>query len=107
MSYVFKRLVDLKNDELKFKIIPKTNEEFIVVKNGCIRFIDSYRFLSSSLGKLVQNIDEDDFKILKKEFPDEWRYLNKKLAYPYQYFHSIDDYKKPVDNLKKKTSSVN
>ena len=24
-----------------------------------------------------------------------------KLAYPYEYFNSIDDYQKPVDNLKK------
>ena len=30
----FKRLVDLKNDKIKFKIIPKTNEESIVVKYG-------------------------------------------------------------------------
>ena len=64
----FKRLVDLKNDKVKFKIIPKTNEEHIVVKNGCIRFIDSYRFLSESLDKLVKIRDEDDFKILKKNF---------------------------------------
>ena len=97
----FKRLVDLKKYKVKFKIIPKTNEEYIAVKNGCIRFIDSYRFLSESLDKLVKNLDEDDFKILKKEFPDKWQYLNKKLAYPYEYFNSIDDYKKPVDNLKK------
>ena len=97
----FKRLVDLKKDKVKFKIIPKTNEEYIVVKYGCIRFIDSYRFLSESLDKLVKNLDEDDFKILKKEFPDKWQYLNKKVAYPYQYFNSFDDYKKPVNNLKK------
>ena len=45
----FKRLVDLKNNKVKFKIIPKTNEEYISVVYGCIRFIDSYRFLSSSL----------------------------------------------------------
>ena len=30
------------------------------------------------------------------------RNILKKLAYPYQYFNSIDDSKKPVDNLKKK-----
>ena len=53
------------------------------------------------MDKLVKNLDEDDFKILKKEFPDKWQFLNKKLAYPYEYFNSIDDYKKPVDNLKK------
>ena len=100
--YMFcKRLVDLKKDKIKFKIIPKTNEELIAVNNGCIRFIDSYRFLSESLDKLVKNLDEDDCKILKKEFPYKWQYINKKLAYPYKLFSSIDDYKKPVDNLKK------
>ena len=63
--------------------------------------MDSYRFLSSSLDQLVKNLDEDDFVILKKEFPGKWQYLNKKLAYPYEFFNSIDDYKKPVNNLKK------
>ena len=68
---------------------------------GCIRFIDIYPVLSDSLDKLVKNLDEDDFKILKKDFPDKWQYLKKKLAYPYDYFNNIDDYKKPVDNLQK------
>ena len=80
----FKRLVDLKEDKVKFKIIPKTNEEYFSVKYGCIRFIDSYRFLSERLDKLVENLDEDDFKILKKEVPDKWQYLNKKLSYSYE-----------------------
>ena len=44
---------------------------------------------------------ESDFKLLKTEFPDKWKFLTKKLAYPYDYFNSIDDYQKPVDNLKK------
>ena len=69
--------------------------------NGCIRLIDSYRFLSSSLDSSVKNLDNDDFITLKKELPDKWQYLNKKLAYAYEYFTSIDDYKKPVYNLKK------
>ena len=56
---------------------------------GCIRFIDSYRFFSMSLDGLVNNLNEEDFKILKKEFPDKWQYLEKKLAYPYQNFNSI------------------
>ena len=31
-----KKLVDLKKHKVKFKIIPKTNEEYIAVKYGCI-----------------------------------------------------------------------
>ena len=154
----FKKLVDKKNDKVKFDIIPKTNEEYISVTYGFIRFVDSYRFLSSSLNSLVSTlvdnsnkslkdlkekiVDNDeifnivneiieddetitdlkrdypdkiknfeeallnyrgdnDLKILKTEFPDKWKYLTKKLAYPYEYFKSNDDYQKPVDNLKK------
>ena len=101
MSYVFKKLVVKKNEKVKFDIIPKTNEEYISVTYGCFRFIDSYRFLSSSLDSLVKKLDNDDFIMLKKEFPDKWQYINKKLGYAYEYFNSIDDYKKPVYNLKK------
>ena len=63
---IFKRLVDLKKDKVRIDILPKTNEKDISVTYGCIRFIDSYRFLSESLDILVKNYDEDDFKILKR-----------------------------------------
>ena len=45
---------------------------------------------------------EHDLKILKTEFTDKWKYLTKKLAYPYEYFNSIEDYKEQVDNLENK-----
>ena len=32
------------------------------------------------LDELVKASDNDDFEILKKGLPDEWEYLNKKLA---------------------------
>ena len=44
---------------------------------------------------------------MTKKFPDKWEYQNKKTAYPYEYFNSVEDCQKPVDNLKKKTFSVN
>ena len=147
----FKKLVNKKNDKAKFDILPKTNEDYISVTYDCIRFIDSYRFQSSSLDSLViktlkhlkneivdndeilnivdeiveagktikslkpdypdkiKNLDEaslnyieeNDPEILKTGFPDKWKYLTKKLAYPYEFFNSIEDYQKPVKNLKK------
>ena len=42
---IFKKLVDKRKDKVDFEITPKTNEEYISVTYGCIRFIDSYRFL--------------------------------------------------------------
>ena len=155
----FKKLIDRKKDKVDFEIIPKANEEYVSVTYGCIRFIDSYRFLSSGLDSLVKTlvdnghkklknlkkeivdndeildivnkiveedrtieglkndypdeiknleealldyIGENDRKILKTGFPDKWMYLTKNLAYPYEFFNSIDDYQKPVDNLEKK-----
>ena len=44
---------------------------------------------------------ENDLKLLKMGIPDKWKFLTKKLAHPYEYFNSIDDYQKPVDKLKK------
>ena len=61
----FKKLVDKKNDKVKFKIIPKTKEEYI--RYGCIRFIDSYRFSSSSLDSLVETLADNSHKTLKEE----------------------------------------
>ena len=66
-------MVDLKNDKLKIDIIPKIDEEYISVTYGCIRFIDSYRFSSSSLDSLVQilvDISNKTLKDLKEEIID-------------------------------------
>ena len=52
----FKKFVDEKNDKLKFDIILKINEEYISVTYGCIRFIDSYRFLTRCLGSIFKTL---------------------------------------------------
>ena len=62
----FKKLADKKNDKKDFELIPKTNEEYISVTDICIRFIDSYRFLSSSLDSLVKTLVDNTNKTLKK-----------------------------------------
>ena len=161
----FNKLVDKKEDKVDFEITPKTNEEYISVTYGCIRFEDVYRFPSSSLDSLVKTLvdnshktlndfeeqivdndeilnivneirmlitenkykndsikdlekdypdknseleetlldymGENDLNILKIGFPDKWKFLTKKLAYPYVFFNCIEDYQKTIDNLKK------
>ena len=53
------KLVDGKNVKVKIEIIPKTNEYYLSIKHGCIRFIDSYRFLSYNLDNIVKILDND------------------------------------------------
>ena len=61
-----KKLVDEKNDYVKFDLLPKTKEYCFSVTNGCIRRIDSYRFLSRALDELVKRLDNDGFIFFKK-----------------------------------------
>ena len=75
----FEKLVDKRNDKVEFDKLPKTNEEYISVTYGCIRFIDSYRFLSSGLDSLVRTLVDNShktLKILKKEIVDNDEILN-------------------------------
>ena len=69
----FKKLVDKKKNKVDFDIIPKTNEEYISVTYGCIRFIDSYRFLSSGLDLSVKTLVDNSKKNIEKfEKRDCW-----------------------------------
>ena len=64
---------------MKFDIVPKSKEEYIIVTYICIRFNDSYRFLSSSLDSLVRTVVVSSHKILKdfeEEIVDNEQVLN-------------------------------
>ena len=78
------------------KIIPKSMENYVSNKVGCLRFLDSYRFLSSSLNKLVKSLDSvpimDENGSIDKLF-------KKKLAYPYEYLN-LDNFDKPLNLTK-------
>ena len=50
---------------------------------------------------LLNYMGENDLKLLKTEFPDKWKNLPKKLAYPYEFFKCIEDFQKLVDSSKK------
>ena len=63
--YFFKRLLEEKNDKVKLKIIPKADEEYMSVGKVCIRFIETYRFLSSSVDSLVKAFVDNSHKTLK------------------------------------------
>ena len=68
-------LIDEKKDKVKFKIIPKTNEEYFPITYACIQFVDSYRFLSSSLDKLDETLVDNSHKSPKNLEKKIWEMI--------------------------------
>ena len=107
-SHLFiKQLAEVSGD---LSTIPSTEEEYITFskritvdhyysknmgkllpKKFEIRFIDSFKFLSTSLANLVSNLESSDFKNLHKEIKNNSSLLTRKGVYPYDYVTSINN----------------
>ena len=68
----------------------KRDQKTVYVKRQ-LRFIDSLKFMASSLGKLAKNLGEDDFNMMKTFFEDEEKrqLLTRKGVFPYDWFDSM------------------
>ena len=62
----------------------------MVSLNFEIRFIDSFKFLQTSLANLVGNLQPDDFHNTKEIMKDNIDLLTRKGVYPYDYVSSIE-----------------
>ena len=71
-------------------------ENCVSVDVGCLRFLDSYRFLHSGLDTLVKSINS--FPIMDENGLDD-ELFEKKLAYPYEYF-TLDNIQEPLNLTK-------
>ena len=103
---IFQHLSAANGEKQKVNVIAKSMEKFISFKIGCLDFIDSANFLSTSLEKLVSNLKAKAIKEnnLKGVFTTTWRYfqdkwahlpekafemLTRKGVYPYTYMDSF------------------
>ena len=86
------------NDEI-LNIVNKIEEEDRTIKDLKTYYTEEIKNLEEAL---LNYMGENDLKIFKAGFPDKWKFLTKKLAYPYEYFICVNDYQKPVDKLKKR-----
>ena len=102
-----KQLNKIKGD---FTCIPSTEEKYIsfskkvkvdeyqnktgktISLNFESRFIDSFKFLQTSLANLVANLQPEDFINTKEIFKDNTNLLTKKGVYPYDYVSSLSKF---------------
>ena len=73
-------------------IIAKSSENYISVKTGCLKFLDSYKFLDASLDKLSLKLTS--FPSLDKNSMED-DLFKRKLAYPYEEGNNIESFYKP------------
>ena len=85
------------NDEI-LNIVDEIVEDDKTIKDLKKGYPDKIKNLEEAL---LNYIGENDLKILKTGFPDKWNYSTKKLAHPFEFLNSIEDYQKPVNSLKK------
>ena len=95
MKALKEEIVD--NDEI-LNIVDEIEEDDKTIKDLKKDYPEKIKNLQEAL---LNYIGENDLKILKTRFPDKWKVITKKLAHPYEFFNSIEDYQKPVNNLKK------
>ena len=59
-----------------------------------LRFIDSFKFMVTSLDKLVNNLSKDAFNNVRRYYAeDELNLLTRKVIYPYEYVDSLEKLK--------------
>ena len=60
-----------------------------------IRFVDSLKFMNSSLANLVKNLGKDDLHFLKRFFPNDVDLLSRKGVFPYEWVDSFEKFDFP------------
>ena len=78
--------------EVKINVIPNRLEKYMVFfLNKNLVFIDSMRFMNSSVDKRVKSLSDEDFKYLVEECGSEnLELLKQKGDYPYEYMSSFE-----------------
>ena len=80
---------------LKISVVLNGLEKYMSFTiNYKLSFIDSFKFISSSLDSLVKNLSKDDFKYLRQEFDNNVLDLVKKEGFhPFEYLTNFQRFK--------------
>ncbi|GFS76715.1 uncharacterized protein NPIL_654761 [Nephila pilipes] len=93
-SHLF--IKELGNDNYDINVIPENTEKYIsfskkISKRFSIRFLDSCRFMPSSLEKLAINLKSDQFRNVRSFISDDKvSLLMRKGCFPYDYVSDVE-----------------
>ena len=77
--------------DVKIGVLPNGLEKYMAFTiNKNLVFIDSMKFMYSSLDTLIKNLSDNNFKHLSQEFTGEYlKLVKRKGVYPHDYMDSI------------------
>ena len=83
------------NTEMTINVIPNNMEKYMSIMLGNhLVFLDSFQFMSSSLEKLVGNLQKDNLRYTAQAFKGKkLELMTRKGVYPYDYMDSFEKFK--------------
>ena len=87
----------------EISILPENSNNFKSFKVGNLNFIDSFKFMSSGLSKLIDNIPDTNKLFLKNlaDSDDVFDFIKSKGFFPYDWFDDPDKMNMKITELKK------
>ena len=82
-------LVSIRQETLGIIQTKKGNDKMITHD---ICFIDSYKFMATSLNNLVKNLSKENFIQTRKTFGEKFELLTRKGVYPFDYMNSFEKF---------------
>ena len=114
-SHLFVKNLGITEGEIR--CIPNNDEKYISFsriiskdKKFELRFLDSFKFMASSLSALTDNLKKsglEKFIYLKKEFGEKFELLTQKGIYPYDYMDGIERFQEQLPPQKDFYSQLN
>lgn len=85
LKYILKEI----NTDKKYRLDPiaKNSESYMSLSINNFVLKDSFKFMASSLSKLVEGMQKSDLKITNSEFGDKADLMIRKGVYPYDYMN--------------------
>ena len=79
--------------EMDINCIPNNMEKYMAFMLGKnLIFLDSFKFMSTGLDKLAENLPDDAFIYTRKEFNEQFNLMKQKGIYPYDYMDSFQKF---------------
>lgn len=96
----FKSLIHYKNIK-EVSILPDNEESYKAFSVGKLHFLDSAKFMNSSLESLIKNLPKDKIVFLKQlaKTDEEFAYMQNKGFFPYEWFDCIEKLSLPIVDL--------